>query len=63
MNTGLPPGQFNLPPGVSMHDVDPPRPKCRTCGRELDELDDREQCMECAERSEGDLDQPEQEID
>lgn len=36
MNSGLPKGPFNLPPGVSLRDIDPPDDsvecECPTCG-------------------------------
>ncbi len=31
MRAELPPGPFNLPPGVSIRDVDPPMRTCANC--------------------------------
>jgi len=51
--TNLPPSSFNLPPGVSLRDIDPDEPKpdwptCPRCGKPLEESGNT-LCDECSE--------------
>jgi hypothetical protein len=46
----LPPGQFNLPPGVRLVDLSPPDRYCSCCGRAYkDSEGDDELCDRCVE--------------
>ncbi|MRR37586.1 hypothetical protein EG829_23610 [bacterium] len=56
-------GSSNLPPGVTMRDIEGEIQRCDFCGERSEELDDNLMCDACRELEQTDIDEDDIEMD